>query len=140
MGVVSIGNARARTAPAAPRSGGPVVPVPAPATGRVAAILPALVLLLAGLAALAWASLPPLRPGVQVVVIAAPGTSRLHTLAMVVGAQGALVAPGRLANVAFAISPRADFPAALRREGIWFVFAAPRLAGCLGVAKDDLAP
>lgn len=49
MGVVSIGNARARIAPPAPRRGGPVVwPVQAPAGECASAILPALVLLLAG--------------------------------------------------------------------------------------------
>lgn len=103
------------------------------------AAMPAVGLMLAGVGALAWASLPPVRADEQLVVIAAPGTSRIETVAMVAGAQGALVAPGRFANIAIATSPRVDFPAALRREGVWFVFASPRLAGCLGAAKDDPA-
>lgn len=103
------------------------------------ALLPALALLLAGLAGLGWASVPPARPGDQVVVITPPGTSQIRTLAVVASAHGALVAPGRFANIAIATSPRADFAAALRREGVWFVFASPRLAGCLGAAREDPA-
>lgn len=110
-----------------------------PSRSPLPALLPALALLLVGLAGLAWATVPPARVGGQVVVIAPPGTSQIRTLAMVAGAQGALVAPGRFANIAIATSPRADFAAALRREGVWFVFASPRLAGCLGAAKEDPA-
>jgi hypothetical protein len=84
------------------------------------------------------ASVPPARLGGQVVVIAPPGTSQIRTLAMVAGAQGALVAPGRFANIAIATSPVRILPPHCA-EGVWFVFASPRLAGCLGAAKEDPA-
>ncbi|WP_022676620.1 hypothetical protein [Novosphingobium sp. B-7] len=123
-------------------SGHGAMPAPPPRTIAAPAIVsiwPAAALMLAGVAGLAWASVPPIQPGDQVVVIAPPGTPQMQTLAMVAGAQGALVAPGRFANIAIATSPRVDFPAALRREGAWFVFASPRLAGCLGAAKEETA-
>ncbi len=128
-----------RAAAGSGRGAASATPAPAIAARAIDAIWPAAALMLAGVAGLAWASVPPIQPGDQVVVIAPPGTPQIQTLAMVAGAQGALVAPGRFANIAIATSPRVDFPAALRREGAWFVFASPRLAGCLGAAKEETA-
>lgn len=108
-----------------------------PTRAVLGALLPAALLAICGITGLVLASLPPAAPGAQVVVIAPPGTPFAKTLAIVAGARGALVARGRFANIAIATSPRADFPAALRRQGAWIVFSSPRLAGCFGASTEE---
>lgn len=97
--------------------------------------LPAVVLACGGVVALACASLPAPVPGGEVVVITAPGTTFPATLAMVQRAGGALVAPGRFANVIVVRSFRPDFAEALHAQGAWAVIASPSLVGCVGVRK-----
>lgn len=107
--------------------------------GPLSGMLPAILLLLAGLVALLLASA--LTDGVdgQFVVIAPPGRSLPEIFTLVSQAQGAVVETGGFGNIVIAASTAPDFAPALREAGAWFVFAAPRLLGCTGTAAPGAA-
>jgi hypothetical protein len=105
-------------------------------------MIPALLLTLLGIAALAWLTAARDAQAVdasrgEVVVVARPGATLAQTITIVTRAGGAMIARGRFANVVVASSPRARFADALRREGAWAVIASPRLAGCVAAAPDE---
>lgn len=108
-------------------------------------MIPALLLAVMGIAALAWVAASRDAQAAEasrgeVVVVAGPGATLAQTIAIVARAGGSIVAPGRFANVVVAASPYAHFADALRREGAWAVIASPRLAGCIAAAPDEGMP
>ncbi|MCB5411254.1 hypothetical protein [Pseudogemmobacter faecipullorum] len=94
----------------------------------LAALWPAGLMLCAGLAGLALATI--FSDGVpgQYVVIAPPfGPPALEIISQ---AEGAIVAAGGFDNVLIAASERPDFADELRRAGALIVFPAPAFLGC----------
>ncbi len=98
-----------------------------PANGGLTALIPAGLMLFAGLGGLAFASL--LADGVegQFVVVSPPWQAAVH---LVTRADGALLAGGGFSNVIVAASDRPGFADDLRAAGAWLVFPAPRALGC----------
>lgn len=97
------------------------------ASGGLTALIPAGLMLFAGLGGLAFASL--LADGVegQFVVVSPPWQAAVH---LVTRADGALLAGGGFRNVIVAASDRPGFADDLRAAGAWLVFPAPRALGC----------
>ncbi len=97
------------------------------ARGGFAALLPATLMLLAGVGGLTFATL--LADGVegQFVVVSPPWQPAVH---VVTRADGALLAGGGFSNVIVAASDRPGFADDLREAGAWLVFPAPRALGC----------
>lgn len=92
------------------------------------AIWPAVLLLVAGLAGLALATLFSGGAAGQYVVVTSPfGTPALEVITR---ANGAVVAAGGFETVMIAASDRPDFDEDLRRAGALMVFPAPRFLGC----------
>lgn len=106
------------------------------AGGAYKAMVPAALLLIAGLGALAWASAAGGGTG-SYAVIAPPGSTLADGINIVRAADGRLVQPGRFANIVIARSDRTDFPDALRRAGAWAVIDAPSPGGCLAPLVED---
>ncbi|GEM_PF-624449 len=92
--------------------------------------VPAVLLLLGGLAGLGFASVAGASEKGRYVVITAPGTSLADTINMVSAADGRLIQPGRFSNIVIAGSGRPDFQAQLRKSGAWLAVAAPDDVGC----------
>lgn len=97
--------------------------------GRLVDLLPALGLAMIGLVALVVASLS-VSARDQLVVIAAPWTSRAEMLDLIWRAQGGVAGFGALPAVAVAMSDRDDFRDRLYQQGALLVFASPRFLGC----------
>lgn len=104
---------------------------------RVTALVPAALLLAAGLAGLAAASSAGAGGTGSYAVIASPGSTLADSINIVRAADGRLVQPGRFANIVIARSDRRDFPDALRRAGAWAVIDAPSPGGCLAPLPED---
>lgn len=102
------------------------------ARGGFAALIPAALMLLAGMGGLTFATL--LADGVegQFVVISPPWQPAVH---LVTRADGALLAEGGFSNVIVAASDRPGFADDLRKAGAWLVFPAPRALGCGSAAQ-----
>ena len=98
---------------------------------RLRTVLPAALLLLAGLCALVAASLTGVRGPGTYAVVAPPGSRLADAVEIIRAADGRLVRPGRFANIAIARSARPDFAQALRRAGAWAVIDATGQGGCL---------
>lgn len=94
-------------------------------------MLPAMLLLLGGLAALTVASVSSAAEQDTYAVVGPPGSRLADAIDIIRIADGRLVQRGRFANVAIARSSRPDFAQALRRAGAWAVIAAPTQGGCL---------
>jgi len=94
-------------------------------------LAPAAALLLVGLIGLLWASLPTSSANGQYVVIAPPWWSLSETITLASSADAGFLEVGRFSNVVIAASDNPGFVAAARSAGALFVFASPRLAGCL---------
>lgn len=93
--------------------------------------LPAVLLLIAGLAGLAIASLLDGRESGRYLVIAPPNATLADTINLVRAADGRLVQAGRFSNIVIAGSSQPNFAAALRKAGAWLAIAAPDRGGCL---------
>ena len=98
---------------------------------RLRAALPAMLLLLGGLAALTVASVSSAGGQDSYAVVGPPGSRLADAIDIIRIADGRLVQRGRFANVAIARSSRPDFAQALRRAGAWAVIAVPAQGGCL---------
>ena len=65
-----------------------------------------------------------------VAVVVAPWSAAETVAEVVAAADGALVAPARVAWIVIAHSPRGDFISRLRQAGAWFVLNHKTLSGC----------
>ncbi|WP_179045896.1 hypothetical protein [Sphingobium lactosutens] len=101
------------------------------------AYLPAALLLIAGLAGLAMASLSDGRETGRYLVIAPPNATLADTINLVRAADGRLVQTGRFPNIVVAGSSQPNFAAALRKAGAWFAVAAPDRGGCLDPSSRE---
>lgn len=100
-------------------------------------LVPAAVLLTAGLVGLSMASLSVSGKHGQYLVILSPWSSFGQALDLVGAADGAIVEPGRFRNIVIATSSRADFAKTAREAGAWIVLPSPRLAGCVGTPAGE---
>jgi|TARA_B100001765_G_scaffold214269_1_gene181900 hypothetical protein len=113
-------------------------PAPGEQSSGWADALPALVLLVLGLAGLATATiLTSTVPG-QYLILARPGTATGAILDMVYRARGGIVGFGGLPGIALAASDDPGFAEAVRAEGAWIVLPSPKLLGCFGPPGRDL--
>jgi hypothetical protein len=108
-----------------------------PEGGRFRTVVPAALLLLAGLCALVAASLSGAGGPGTYAVVAPPGSRLGDAIAIIRAADGRLVQPGRFANIAIARSARPDFAQALRRAGAWAVIDAAGQGGCLAPIRGS---
>lgn len=97
-------------------------------------LTPAVVLLVAGLLGLIFASLSAGERNGQYLVIAAPWSGFGQTIRLIMAAGGGFVEAGSFGNIAIAASSHPDFETHARNAGAWLVFPSPRLAGCLGLS------
>lgn len=91
--------------------------------------LPAILLLLAGAAALPVAVSGAGEPTEPVAAVFAPGTTLAEAMARVSAAGGTPLRGGPFANIVVAKSAHSDFAASLHRHGAWLLLD-PLLAGC----------
>lgn len=105
---------------------------------RVRDLLPAIMLLLAGLAGLLAASVWPANAKGRYVVLAAPWSRSAETLNLVTAAHGRLIQAGRFSNIMIVASEDADFPDMLRQNGAWLVIASPRGGGCFDTVQGGI--
>ena len=96
-----------------------------------------MLLLLAGLSTLIFASLTGAGGQGIYAVVAPPGSRLADVVAIIRAADGRLVQPGRFANIAIARSTRPDFTQALRRAGAWAVVDAGAQGGCLAPILEN---
>lgn len=99
----------------------------APATWRDMA--PAMILLLAGVAALAAATLTASPVQGQYLVLA-PGAGGGRLTDLVYRAGGGVVGLGGMRGIAIAASEDPDFPQAMLAQGAWAVLPSSRMLGC----------
>jgi hypothetical protein len=102
--------------------------------------LPAASLLLAGLIALAAASILSGPPSGQYLVVAPPGASLAQSLDLVRKGGGSLAATSPLANVLVAGASRGGFAGTLRKAGAWLILPLPRVAGCGEPSSQEQTP
>ncbi len=91
--------------------------------------IPAVLLLVAGAAALPVAASGPGDPAEPVAAVFAPGTTLAEAMARVAAAGGIPLRAGPIANIVVARSAHPDFAASLYRHGAWLLLD-PLLAGC----------
>jgi hypothetical protein len=101
------------------------------------ALLPAVALLMTGLAALAVATLMPTGAGGQYGVVAPPWYTLSRTIALVQRAQGQISDAGGPANIVIAHGRGPGFEHALYAAGAWLVIDPMQLRGCAGFAPAN---
>lgn len=100
-------------------------------------IIPALAVLMLGLAALVAATLLLSAAPGQYVVVTRPGTDRVQVMDMVYRAGGGVTGFGGLSNIALATSDDPGFGDAAHAGGAWLVLPSPRLLGCSATGKGE---
>lgn len=95
-----------------------------------------MLMLIAGLAGLATASLLRGDAKDQFLVVAAPWASSAEAVAILAESDGALLEAGGFENIVIAASTSPDFPSSARKAGAWLVLPAPRQSGCLSESGE----
>lgn len=113
-------------------------PAGSEAPARLADLLPAGTLLIAGLCALQIAAFSTGGVPGQYLVIAAPGASEREAIRIVADAQGGLQDVTRLQNVVVASSKAPDFPSKLHAAGAWLVLPSPVKTGCFNTSSGEI--